>query len=107
MRNQNNRSIRAKPPSKPLLPVPKRASWNSNRLMRNQKNRSIRAKPPSKPLLPVPKHASWNSNRLMRYQKNRLIRAMARLGRKSLSFSKSVELHDKVIGHYLNIKHYQ
>ncbi|WP_236469946.1 IS1 family transposase, partial [Escherichia coli] len=26
---------------------------------------------------------------------------------KSLSFSKSVELHDKVIGHYLNTKHYQ
>ncbi|MDU3877544.1 MULTISPECIES: IS1 family transposase, partial [Enterobacteriaceae] len=26
---------------------------------------------------------------------------------KSLSFSKSLELHDKVIGHYLNIKHYQ
>ncbi|MRE27981.1 IS1 family transposase, partial [Escherichia coli] len=26
---------------------------------------------------------------------------------KSLSFSKSVELHDKVIGHYLNLKHYQ
>ncbi|WP_216079465.1 MULTISPECIES: IS1 family transposase, partial [Enterobacteriaceae] len=26
---------------------------------------------------------------------------------KSLSFSKSVELHDKVIGHYLNIKRYQ
>ncbi|ENO0686875.1 MULTISPECIES: IS1 family transposase, partial [Enterobacteriaceae] len=24
-----------------------------------------------------------------------------------LSFSKSVELHDKVIGHYLNIKQYQ
>ncbi|EFD5711663.1 IS1 family transposase, partial [Shigella flexneri] len=24
-----------------------------------------------------------------------------------LSFSKSVELHDNVIGHYLNIKHYQ
>ncbi|EIC1390907.1 MULTISPECIES: IS1 family transposase, partial [Enterobacteriaceae] len=24
-----------------------------------------------------------------------------------LSFSKSVALHDKVIGHYLNIKHYQ
>ncbi|MBC9295431.1 IS1 family transposase, partial [Escherichia coli] len=22
-------------------------------------------------------------------------------------FSKSVELHDKVIGHYLNTKHYQ
>ncbi|ENQ3006340.1 IS1 family transposase, partial [Shigella flexneri] len=32
---------------------------------------------------------------------------LARLVRKSLSFSKSVELHDKVIGHYLNIKHYQ
>ncbi|EPB9144884.1 IS1 family transposase, partial [Shigella flexneri] len=27
--------------------------------------------------------------------------------RMSLSFSKSVALHDKVIGHYLNIKHYQ
>ncbi|HCH14990.1 MAG TPA: IS1 family transposase, partial [Shigella sp.] len=26
---------------------------------------------------------------------------------KSLSFSKSVELHDKVIGHYLNIKPHQ
>ncbi|WP_284999210.1 IS1 family transposase, partial [Escherichia coli] len=26
---------------------------------------------------------------------------------KSLSFSKSVELHDKVIVHYMNIKHYQ
>ncbi|WP_332122793.1 IS1 family transposase, partial [Escherichia coli] len=25
----------------------------------------------------------------------------------SLSFSKSVELHDKVIGHYLNITHSQ
>ncbi|WP_216084554.1 IS1 family transposase, partial [Shigella sonnei] len=25
---------------------------------------------------------------------------LARLGRKSLSFSKSVELHDKVIRHY-------
>ncbi|WP_233144926.1 IS1 family transposase, partial [Enterobacter hormaechei] len=24
-----------------------------------------------------------------------------------LLLSKSVELHDKVIGHYLNIKHYQ
>ncbi|HBW6913734.1 TPA: hypothetical protein MNK58_005769, partial [Klebsiella pneumoniae] len=23
------------------------------------------------------------------------------------SLSKSVDLHDKVIGHYLNIKHYQ
>ncbi|MDU9709791.1 IS1 family transposase, partial [Escherichia coli] len=25
----------------------------------------------------------------------------------SLSFSNSVELHDKVFGHYLNFKHYQ
>jgi len=32
---------------------------------------------------------------------------LARLSRKSLSFSKSEELHDKVIGHYLNIKYYQ
>ncbi|MGO0272944.1 IS1 family transposase, partial [Escherichia coli] len=31
----------------------------------------------------------------------------SRLGRKSLSFSISVELHDKFIGHYLNIKQYQ
>ncbi|MFO6295603.1 IS1 family transposase, partial [Pseudomonas aeruginosa] len=32
---------------------------------------------------------------------------LSRLGRKLLSSPKSVELHDKVIGHYLNIKHYQ
>ncbi|MDU9572194.1 IS1 family transposase, partial [Escherichia coli] len=32
---------------------------------------------------------------------------LARLGRKSLSVSNSVELHDKVIGHYLNRKHSQ
>ena len=32
---------------------------------------------------------------------------LARLGRKPLSFSKSVGLHDKVIGHHLNINHYQ
>ncbi|MDO1773070.1 IS1 family transposase, partial [Escherichia coli] len=31
---------------------------------------------------------------------------LARLGRKSMSFSKSVELHDKVIVHYLNKEHY-
>ncbi|KTN60215.1 transposase [Salmonella enterica] len=36
-----------------------------------------------------------------------LIHHLSLLGRKSLSFSKSVEQHDKVIGHYLNIKHYQ
>ncbi|WP_285002864.1 IS1 family transposase, partial [Escherichia coli] len=29
-----------------------------------------------------------------------------RLRRPSRSFTKSAELHDKVIGHYLNIKHY-
>ncbi|BBU83690.1 hypothetical protein EIMP300_50900 [Escherichia coli] len=62
--------------SKPLLPVPKHASWNSNRPMRSQNNRSIRAKLPSKRLLHAPKRASWNSNnRLMRNQKNRLIHA--------------------------------
>ncbi|POF68937.1 IS1 family transposase, partial [Escherichia coli] len=32
---------------------------------------------------------------------------LARLGRKPLSISKSVEQHDKVTGQYLNIKHYQ
>ncbi|WP_216079904.1 IS1 family transposase, partial [Shigella sonnei] len=41
------------------------------------------------------------------WQSENLRQHLARLGRKSLSFSKSVELHDKVIGHYLNIKHYQ
>ncbi|MBC9221378.1 IS1 family transposase, partial [Escherichia coli] len=30
-----------------------------------------------------------------------------RAGPHGLGFSKSVELHDKVIGHYLNIKHSQ
>ncbi|WP_053901820.1 IS1 family transposase, partial [Escherichia coli] len=42
-----------------------------------------------------------------RIERHNLRQHLARLGRKSLSFSKSVELHDKVIGHYLNIKHYQ
>ncbi|MBJ6863373.1 IS1 family transposase, partial [Escherichia coli] len=46
------------------------------------------------------------TQRLSRHNLN-LRQHLARLGRKSLSFSKSVELHDKVIGHYLNIKHYQ
>ncbi|MTX39335.1 IS1 family transposase, partial [Klebsiella pneumoniae] len=32
---------------------------------------------------------------------------LARLGRKSLSFSNAEKSHYKVIGHYLNIKHYQ
>ncbi len=42
-----------------------------------------------------------------RIERHNLRQHLARPGRKSLSFSKSVELHDKVIGHYLNIKHYQ
>ncbi|HFG3039970.1 TPA: electron transporter RnfC, partial [Escherichia coli] len=37
----------------PLLPVPKRANWNSNRLMRSQKNRLIRAKRQLPRLLPA------------------------------------------------------
>ncbi len=44
------------------------------------------------------------TQRIERHNLN-LRQHLARLGRKSLSFSKSVELHDKVIGHYLNIKH--
>ncbi|EPG8322507.1 TPA: electron transporter RnfC, partial [Escherichia coli] len=40
-------------PSKLLLPVPKHASWNSNRLMQSQKNRLIRAKRQLLRLLPA------------------------------------------------------
>ncbi len=39
------------------------------------------------------------TQRIERHNLN-LRQHLARLGRKSLSFSKSVELHDKVIGHY-------
>lgn len=46
------------------------------------------------------------TQRIERHNLN-LRQHLARLGRKSLLFSKPVELHDKVIGHYLNIKHYQ
>jgi len=46
------------------------------------------------------------TQRIERHNLN-LWQHLARLGRKSLSFSKSVELHDKVIGYYLTIKHYQ
>ncbi|MDO1719270.1 IS1 family transposase, partial [Escherichia coli] len=42
--------------------------------------------------------------RIQRNNQN-LRQNLERLGRKSLSFSKSVELQDKVIGQYLNIKH--
>ncbi len=41
------------------------------------------------------------TQRIERHNQN-LRQHLARLGRKSLSFSKSVALHDKVIGHYLN-----
>ncbi len=53
-----------------------------------------------------PLYESRLKGKLERHNLN-LRQHLARLGRKSLSFSKSVELHDKVIGHYLNIKHYQ
>ncbi|KSW91186.1 transposase [Klebsiella pneumoniae] len=46
------------------------------------------------------------TQRIERHNLN-LRQHLARLGRKSLSFSKSVELNDKVIGHYLMINHYQ
>ncbi|EEG2675209.1 IS1 family transposase [Salmonella enterica subsp. enterica serovar Rubislaw] len=46
------------------------------------------------------------TQRIERHNLN-LRQHLARLSRKSLSFSKSVELHDKVIGHYLTINHYQ
>jgi len=46
------------------------------------------------------------TKRIKRYNLN-LRQNLARLGRKSLSFSKSVELHEKVIGYYMTINHYQ
>ncbi|HBN2077728.1 TPA: IS1 family transposase, partial [Escherichia coli] len=46
------------------------------------------------------------TQRIERYNLN-LRQHLARPGRKSLLFSEPVELHEKVIGHYLNIKHYQ
>ncbi|KLE98902.1 transposase [Klebsiella aerogenes] len=46
------------------------------------------------------------TQRIERHNLN-LRRHLARLSRKSQSFSKSEELHDKVIANYLNIKHYQ
>ncbi|HBJ64106.1 MAG TPA: IS1 family transposase, partial [Shigella sp.] len=44
-------------------------------------------------------------SRIVRHTLN-LRQHLARLGRKSLSFSTSVELHEKVIVTYLTIKHY-
>ncbi|EID2724134.1 IS1 family transposase, partial [Escherichia coli] len=46
------------------------------------------------------------TQRMERHNLN-LRQHLARLGRKSLSFTNSVELQDKAIGHYMNIKHYQ
>jgi len=46
------------------------------------------------------------TQRIERHDLN-LRQHITRLRRKTLSFSKSVELHDKVIGYYLTLKHYQ
>lgn len=46
------------------------------------------------------------TQRIERHNLN-LRQHLARLSRKSLSLSKSEELNNKVIGHYLNMKHYQ
>ncbi|CDH06398.1 hypothetical protein XBO1_2270014 [Xenorhabdus bovienii str. oregonense] len=46
------------------------------------------------------------TQRIERHNLN-LRQHLARLTRKTLSFSKSIEIHDRVIGYYLNIHHYQ
>lgn len=46
------------------------------------------------------------TQRIERHNLN-LRQHLARLTRKTLSFSKSIEMHDRVIGYYLNIRHYQ
>ncbi|AOM41380.1 transposase [Xenorhabdus hominickii] len=46
------------------------------------------------------------TQRIERHNLN-LRQHLARLTRKTLAFSKSVEMHDRVIGYYLNIQHYQ
>ncbi|MDE9551443.1 IS1 family transposase, partial [Xenorhabdus bovienii] len=46
------------------------------------------------------------TQRIERHNLN-LHQHLARLTRKTLSFSKSIEIHDSVIGYYLNIHHYQ
>ncbi len=46
------------------------------------------------------------TQRIERHNLN-LRQHLARLTRKTFSFSKSIEMHDKVIGYYLNIRHYQ
>ncbi|MDO1706438.1 IS1 family transposase, partial [Escherichia coli] len=44
------------------------------------------------------------TQRIERHKQNQR-QQLARLGRKSLSLSKSVEMHDKVIEHYLHLIH--
>ncbi len=68
----------------------------------------IQGMPPNSLRIPLADYVqlSLQAGFIQRHNLN-LRQHLARLGRKSLSFSKSVELHDKVIGHYLNIKHYQ
>ncbi|PWF29482.1 IS1 family transposase, partial [Shigella flexneri] len=46
------------------------------------------------------------TRRMERHNLN-LRQHLTRRERKSLSFTKSVELHEKVTGHYLNINHCQ
>ncbi|PHM28496.1 transposase [Xenorhabdus budapestensis] len=46
------------------------------------------------------------TQRIERHNLN-LRQHLARLTRKTLSFLKSVEMHDRVMGDYLNIHHYQ
>ncbi|CDH34631.1 Insertion element IS1 2/3 protein insB (fragment) [Xenorhabdus bovienii str. Intermedium] len=46
------------------------------------------------------------TQRIERHNLN-LRQHLARLTRKTLSFSKSIEIHDRIIGYYLNIHHYQ
>ncbi|KLU15987.1 transposase [Xenorhabdus griffiniae] len=46
------------------------------------------------------------TQRIERHNLN-LRQHLARLTRKTLSFLKSIEMHDRIIGHYLNIHHYQ
>ncbi|WP_274714201.1 IS1 family transposase [Xenorhabdus bovienii] len=46
------------------------------------------------------------TQRIERHNLN-LRQHLERLTRKTLSFSKSIEMHDRIIGYYLNIHHYQ
>jgi electron transport complex protein RnfC len=61
-----SRSTRAKPPSKPRSPAPKRAKRRSRRQPQNQKHRSTRVKPPSKRRSPAPKPVKQRSRKSSR-----------------------------------------